>query len=100
LDDFGTGYSSLSYLKDLPLDYLKIDRSFVVDAERENSLHLLEAILSLGKNMKLRTVAEGIETVEQLSLLIDLECDIYQGYYFSRPLRPNNFWSWAINHEN
>ena len=85
-------------MKDLPLDYLKIDRSFVVDAERENSVHLLEAILSLGKNMKLKTVAEGIETAEQLGLLIDLECDIYQGYYFSRPLRSSKFLSWAINH--
>ncbi|MBF7073377.1 EAL domain-containing protein [Glaciecola sp. MH2013] len=96
LDDFGTGYSSLSYLKDLPLDYLKIDRSFVIDAENGTSLYLLQSILSIGKNMQLKTVAEGVEEYQQVELLNTLGCDYFQGYYFSRPLEAKAFSEWSF----
>jgi len=96
LDDFGTGYSSLSYLKDLPIDYLKIDRSFIVDAQQERSLFLLQSILSIGSNMKVKTVAEGVEELEQIELLQKLGCDYYQGYYFSRPIRADEFKAWCL----
>jgi diguanylate cyclase (GGDEF)-like protein len=87
IDDFGTGYSSLSYLHRLPFDSLKIDRSFVSDVQRQNeNAKILQTIVSLAQNLNLRTVAEGIETFEQLKILQDLECDLGQGFLFSKPL--------------
>ena len=87
MDDFGTGYSSLSYLHRLPFDTLKIDRSFVysVGDEGENS-EILQTIILLAKNLKMRVIAEGIETVSQYSLLQNLGCDYGQGYLMSKPL--------------
>lgn len=87
IDDFGTGYSSLSYLHRLPFDSLKIDRSFVLDVngQKENS-QILQTIVSLATNLNLRTVAEGIETIEQLKVLQELGCNLGQGYLFSKPL--------------
>ena len=87
IDDFGTGYSSLSYLHRLPFDTLKIDRSFVnpVGASGENS-EILQTIISLAKNLKMRAIAEGIETETQLNILRNLNCDYAQGYLFSKPL--------------
>lgn len=87
IDDFGTGYSSLSYLHRLPFDTLKIDRSFVnnVGSKGENS-EILQTIVSLAKNLKMRSIAEGIETEAQLQILRDLDCDFAQGYLFSKPL--------------
>lgn len=87
IDDFGTGYSSLSYLHRLPFDTLKIDRSFVnnVGDNGENS-EILQTIISLAKNLKMRAIAEGIETETQLQILRDLNCDFAQGYLFSKPL--------------
>lgn len=87
MDDFGTGYSSLSYLHRLPFDYLKIDRSFVynVGENGENS-EILQTIMSLAKNLKMRVIAEGIETENQLLLLQNLGCDYGQGYLMSKPL--------------
>ncbi len=87
IDDFGTGYSSLSYLHRLPFHSLKIDRSFVSDFKegKENS-QILQTIITLAKNLDLRTVAEGIETVKHLRLLQNLGCDIGQGYLFSKPM--------------
>lgn len=87
IDDFGTGYSSLSYLHKLPFDTLKIDRSFVNNAsEKAEDYKILQTIVSLTKNLNKEIIAEGIETVEQLELLTNLECDYGQGYLFSRPL--------------
>lgn len=87
IDDFGTGYSSLSYLHKLPFDSLKIDRSFVMQADQHiENKKILQTIMSLANNLHLKTVAEGIETEEQLKLLQDLKCDYAQGYLFSKPL--------------
>lgn len=91
VDDFGTGYSSLAYLQRLPVDLLKIDRSFVKDldadgAERDHARVLAQAITGLGHHLGMRVLAEGVETEAQLDALIALECDEVQGFFFARPL--------------
>ncbi len=87
MDDFGTGYSSLSYLQRLPIDILKIDRSFVQTMlENPNNLEIIKAIIGLGRILDLRIVAEGVETGEQLETLHKLGCDLAQGYLLGRPL--------------
>jgi len=87
LDDFGTGYSSLAYLKRFPLDAVKVDRSFVQDiAADSDDASITRAVITMAHHLKLKVVAEGVETPEQLSLLISHQCDIIQGYFFSRPL--------------
>ena len=87
LYDFGTGYSNLSYLQLLPIDTLKIDRSFVCCLEEGGkNLTLLEAILNLASSLELEAIAEGVETQEQLIILRSFGCNFYQGYFFSRPL--------------
>jgi len=89
LDDFGTGYSSLSYLQDLPLDTLKIDRSFITqlgDDSQNKQSQLLESITSMAKQLQLHTVAEGVETDVQLQRVCDLGIDTIQGYYYSKPV--------------
>jgi len=87
LDDFGTGYSNLSYLQLLPIDTLKIDRSFVCCLqEGGKNVTLLEAILNLASSLELEAIAEGVETQDQLIILRSLGCNSYQGYFFSRPL--------------
>jgi diguanylate cyclase (GGDEF)-like protein/PAS domain S-box-containing protein len=86
IDDFGTGYSSLSYLQRLPINYLKIDRSFinVMNANQENS-EIVKAIVMLAKNLQMDVIAEGIETEDQAARLINLDCNLGQGYLFSKP---------------
>lgn len=87
IDDFGTGYSSLSYLKRLPIDKVKIDRSFVIDmVQSEESLAIVQAIIAMAHRLKLKVVAEGVETEKQLAYLGLNLCDEIQGYFFSRPL--------------
>jgi EAL domain-containing protein (putative c-di-GMP-specific phosphodiesterase class I) len=87
IDDFGTGFSSLRYLAKLPIDTLKIDRSFVVDmASGSRGLALVSTIVNLGQALGLKLVAEGVETVEQLRLLRLLRCDEMQGYLYGRPV--------------
>jgi len=89
IDDFGTGYSSLSYLNRYPFQTLKIDRSFIRDTLLDPGQGVLvKAIIALGKELRLRVVAEGVETAEQLGFLRDHGCDVAQGYHVSRPLAP------------
>lgn len=91
VDDFGTGYSSLNYLKRFPIDILKIDRSFIIEiADNENDAAIVATIMALAATMKLEVVAEGVETLEQLSIIKQSECAIVQGYYFSRPLNESD----------
>ena len=87
LDDFGTGYSSLAYLSRLPLDELKIDRSFIVSAEQDQGAwSIVEAIIDVARSLGLTVVAEGVEKQSELDRLRTIGCPVYQGYYFSRPL--------------
>jgi EAL domain-containing protein (putative c-di-GMP-specific phosphodiesterase class I) len=87
VDDFGTGYSSMSYLSRFPIDILKIDRIFISEiASRSEDASIVRAIVSLAHSLKLKVVAEGVETQAQLEFLKSLGCDEYQGYAFSRPV--------------
>lgn len=92
MDDFGTGYSSLSSLRELPIDELKIDRAFVSHlGERDSDKMMITTILSLAKIFNLRIVAEGVETGEQYRFLLEQGCHIFQGYYFAKPMKAENF---------
>lgn len=89
MDDFGTGHSSLACLQELPIDVLKIDRSFIANMERTRSFAaLVHAVTTLGQNLGLSLVAEGIESADQLAMLQSMDCELGQGYFFSRPI-PN-----------
>jgi len=91
IDDFGTGYSSLSYLKKFPVDYVKIDQSFIKDvAVDPDATSLVTAIISMAHSLNLRTIAEGVETEDQWKILRLLKCDMAQGYYFSAALPPRD----------
>lgn len=98
MDDFGTGYSSLSYLRQLPINELKIDRSFISELDTvDQDGNMIKTILDIAKNLKLSVVAEGVETVEQKDFLVQNRCDILQGYYFSRPLDKEAFEALVLN---
>ena len=87
MDDFGTGFSSLSLLRTLPLNELKIDKTFIDDVLQEEKNHgLVENIIEIAQKLNMQTVAEGIESEAQAEVLAQFGCDIYQGYYFSKPL--------------
>jgi diguanylate cyclase (GGDEF)-like protein len=92
LDDFGTGYSSLSYLRNMPLEQLKIDKSFIADVPgNENDVSIVEAVIALGRKLGLAVIAEGVETAQQAKFLAGVGCNAYQGYLFSRPLSAQDF---------
>jgi EAL domain-containing protein (putative c-di-GMP-specific phosphodiesterase class I) len=92
IDDFGTGYSSLAQIKNFPIDTLKVDRSFIrnLPEDSENQA-ITQAIITMGKNLSLTVVAEGVETQEQKDLLSGLICDEMQGFHFSKPIAPDEF---------
>ncbi|GAK58451.1 sensory box/GGDEF family protein [Candidatus Vecturithrix granuli] len=92
IDDFGTGYSSLSYLKRFPIDTLKIDRSFVIDSTtNKDDQEIIKTIIAMARNLKLSTVAEGVETKEQQDFLVTQGCQMMQGYYFGEPMPAEAF---------
>jgi diguanylate cyclase (GGDEF)-like protein/PAS domain S-box-containing protein len=92
VDDFGTGYSSLSYLRKFPIDALKIDQSFVRQiTTAPDETTIVTAMISMGRSLKLRVIAEGVETLKELEFLQAHQCDEAQGYYFSRPVLPEQF---------
>jgi diguanylate cyclase len=92
VDDFGTGYSSLSYLQKFPVDALKIDQSFIRQISTAgDDTTLVTAVIGMAHSLKLRVVAEGVETLDELTFLRSKQCDEAQGYYFSRPVPPAQF---------
>jgi len=100
LDDFGVGFSSLTLLKDFSIDSLKMDRSFFLDLHNDRTRTVISCILELSEQLNMETVAEGIETQEQIDFLRELGCDIVQGYYFSRPLPEQEFETWVEEFKN
>jgi EAL domain-containing protein (putative c-di-GMP-specific phosphodiesterase class I) len=98
IDDFGTGYSSLAYLTSLPISELKIDRSFVRDlGANDQSLPIVVAIMALAKSMKLRVVAEGVETLRQMEELRAQDCRYMQGFLFAKPMAPADYEHWLAH---
>jgi EAL domain-containing protein (putative c-di-GMP-specific phosphodiesterase class I) len=92
IDDFGTGFSSLAYFRDLPVDEIKIDKSFVMHMlESEKDHAIVKAVIDLAHNFSLKVVAEGVESMEIAERLADLRCDILQGYVFDKPLPVEEF---------
>jgi diguanylate cyclase (GGDEF)-like protein/PAS domain S-box-containing protein len=100
LDDFGTGYSSLTYLKQLALDQLKIDQSFVADVMTDgHDAAIARTIVTLGHSLGLQVIAEGVETVAQRDFLVSIGCNIFQGYLYSEPLAADAFEVFVSNHQ-
>ncbi len=100
LDDFGTGHSSLAYLKRFPIDCVKIDRAFIKDTPANaDDVAIARTIVAMAQALNLSTVAEGVETAEQLELLNSMGCEQIQGYFFSRPLPPEDFLAYYQSHQ-
>ena len=92
MDDFGSGYSSLNTLKDIPIDVMKIDMAFLQKTtDRNRSEKILSSIIRLAKDLKIPTIVEGVETEDQVAFLKNIHCDIFQGYYFAKPMPVNQF---------
>ncbi|MEG0229030.1 MAG: EAL domain-containing protein, partial [Oscillospiraceae bacterium] len=102
MDDFGTGYSSLGLLKNLPVDVIKIDRSFFTNSKyiaRAN--YVVESVMIMAKKLNIYTVAEGIEEIEQIDFLKKIGCDIVQGFYYAKPMPADDFYEFAkLNNKN
>ena len=96
IDDYGTGYSSLAHLKRLPVDELKIDKSFVINLQNREAddIVIVRSTIELGHNMGLKVIAEGVENAEAWAILRDLGCDMAQGFYVSPPLPLQEFEDW------
>jgi EAL domain-containing protein (putative c-di-GMP-specific phosphodiesterase class I) len=100
MDDFGTGYSSLGYLHRLPLDELKLDRSFVRDLDHSDSARALTStVLRIGESLNIKVVAEGVETDTQRRFLIEHGCPVLQGYLLGRPMAPHLLEEWLRTSE-
>ncbi|MCA9623965.1 MAG: EAL domain-containing protein, partial [Myxococcales bacterium] len=100
IDDFGTGYSSLAYLSRFPIDTIKVDRSFVSSVtEDASNAAITEAIIAMGRSLRLDVVAEGVETSDQLEFLRKRDCAKVQGYLFSRPLPAAELGLWLLQHQ-
>ncbi len=92
MDDFGSGYSSLGLLKNIPVDVLKLDKSFFTNMEKhERSIAVVNSVIQLSKSMNIKTVAEGVENLENVKILKDMGCDIIQGYYYAKPMFKDDF---------
>ncbi len=100
LDDFGTGYSSLSYLKKFPIDYLKIDKSFMDDFNTDQGSIFVDTIVKMGQTLNIQIIAEGVELQEQIKYLQEIACNQYQGYWFSKPLCVSDFQELYLNQNN
>jgi EAL domain-containing protein (putative c-di-GMP-specific phosphodiesterase class I) len=94
IDDFGTGYSSLAYLRQLPVNYLKVDRSFVAELT-DGHTAVAEAVISLARSLGIGVVAEGVETASQMRMLEDFDCSLLQGFGISKPLDDSSFVAWC-----
>ena len=95
VDDFGTGYASLAYLSELPVDEIKIDRSFVMAMDREEQhARIVRSTIDLGRNLCLSVVAEGVESAEVWERLVELGCDSAQGYFLAKPLPAAELTAW------
>ena len=99
LDDFGTGFSNLMYLSQFPIDTLKIDQHFVRNLGQRNRL-IIQSVIELAQKLHLRTIAEGVETLNQAEFLLGTGCQLAQGYYFSAPLPPGDYAKYAIKGNN
>lgn len=98
IDDFGTGYSSLSYLKKFPIDFIKIDQSFIRNlTANSGEFALCEAMVVMAHKLGIEVIAEGVETYEHSKLLTEMGCDYAQGYYFAKPMHANEFLAWVKN---
>jgi EAL domain-containing protein (putative c-di-GMP-specific phosphodiesterase class I) len=92
MDDFGSGYSSLNMLKDISVDVLKVDMEFLNETtDRERSRKILGYVIGLAKDLGMETIVEGVETAEQVEFLRNMHCDKFQGYYFAKPMRAEEF---------
>lgn len=100
IDDFGTGYSNLSYLSNFPISILKIDQSFIKSIHtKPDTVNIIASIIEIARHLRLKTVAEGIETAEQKKLMQELGCDIIQGYHYSRPMSAENLTQFLAAHK-
>jgi diguanylate cyclase (GGDEF)-like protein len=100
IDDYGTGYSSMAYLKRLPVDELKVDRTFILNMDRDqDDAALVRGAIDLGHNLGMTVVAEGVEGAAHVAALHQLGCDIAQGYHYARPMPPNDLAKWLRTHE-
>jgi len=101
IDNFGTGYASLAQIKNFPVDTIKVDRSFIRNlSEASGSRSITEAIIAMGKTLSLTVVAEGVETQDQWDYLRNHICDEMQGFYFSKPVEPDQFGDLLVMHNN
>lgn len=92
IDDFGTGYSSLSYLQKMPVDHLKIDRSFIKNLHHiSKDKAFVQAIVTMAHTLEMKTIAEGVELEEQFNFLKEIKCEVAQGFLFSKPVTPDQF---------